>query len=78
MHTRAGLANLRTVAIDAAEHAKKIAVGVSLSSAKNARKPAKRVTQVNTRDGRKLIKGVGAQVAKLRPDLKVRSATHRK
>ena len=67
----AGLANTKTIHLEAGAHEKKIAVAVTVKQAKSVSKPANSLKKsVIARDSRNLLKAVAAQAAKYRPDLK--------
>jgi hypothetical protein len=71
---RAGLANLKTVGIEAAT-GEKLRLSVTKTQAKNAAKPSKKssTSTMAASSGRKVCKAVAADVAKYRPDLKARA-----
>ena len=73
----AGLANLKTVGIDAVA-GEKLRLALSKSQAKRANKPSKKVkaSVMAASSGRKVCKAVAADVAKYRPDLVVRPRPH--
>jgi hypothetical protein len=72
---RAGLANLKTVGIEAAA-GEKLRLTVTKTQAKAASTPSKKTksSTMAASSGRKVCKAVAADVAKYRPDLKARAA----